>query len=362
MLRLFIMQSPIKSMRERWVESEKHLSAVQVTHIAGRITCVLICAIFAAAAISAYFGQGDLASVQAITRVVQASPITDIAERDREALSLKANVNLVMVPVTVTDRQGRLVMGLEKDNFAIYDRRDQQVIRYLSNEDAPVSLGIIFDTSSSMYGKLERSREAVIRFLRSANPDDEFFLIGFANRPELLVDFTNSVDEIQGQIARASPDGGTALLDAVYLGLDTMRRARHERKVLLIVSDGADNHSRYTIKEVWPVVTEAEVQIYAMGIFDDAPRTRAERMGPDLLAAITAITGGRTLPIRNLKKIGDATRELSIELRNRYLIAYSPRDLAHDGKWHKITVRVTPSNKNSRLRVYAKGGYYAPAQ
>jgi Ca-activated chloride channel family protein len=213
-----------------------------------------------------------------------------------------------------------------------------------------------------MYGKIERSREAVFQFLRSANPDDEFFLIGFADRPELLVDFTKSVDDIQNQISKATPDGATALLDAVYLGLSRMKDARNERKVLLIVSDGGDTHSRYTAREVLSAVAESNVQIYAMGIFDEAPRTKADRMGPDLLAALTNIAGGRTLPIRNLKKIRDAIGELSIELRNQYLIAYRPSNLTHDGKWHKISVKVTPPQNISRLRVYAKGGYYAPAE
>ena len=323
---------------------------------------ILARAIFVAGAMPICFGQSDPTVAHVTPRIIHTTPLAERGEREDVAGSLKANVNLVLVPVTVTDQQDRLVLGLEKDNFSIYDGHDQQVIRYLSNEDAPVSLGIVFDTSSSMYGKMERSREALLQFLLSANSDDEFFLIGFADRPELLVDFTNSVDDIQKQIAKANPDGGTALLDAIYLGLDTMRHAHHERKVLLIVSDGADNHSRYTMKEIWPVVAEAEVQIYAMGIFDDAPRTKAERMGPDFLAAITGITGGHTLPIHNLKKIGDATSKLSIELRNQYLLAYRPTDLAHDGKWHKIRVRVTPPKDSSRLRVYAKGGYYAPAE
>jgi Ca-activated chloride channel family protein len=187
----------------------------------------------------------------------------------------------------VTDQRDRVVIGLDKDNFSVFDGQEQQIIRHLSNEDAPISLGIIFDTSSSMYGKLERASEAVVQFLRTANPDDEFFLIGFTDRPELLLDFTSSVEDIENSISKVSPDGRTALSDAVYLGLDTMRRARNERKVLLIVSDGGENHSRYTIKEVWSVVKEAGVQISAMGIFDEAPRTNAERRGPDLLTAIT---------------------------------------------------------------------------
>jgi len=275
---------------------------------------------------------------------------------------LRAEADLVLVPVTVTDRLNRPVLGLQKDGFTVFDQRDRQVIRYFSTQDAPLSVGILFDTSSSMRGKIERSREAVVQFLRTSSPEDEFFLVGFNDRPELLVNFTDSVEAIQSQISNVKPEGRTALLDAVYLGLDQMKRARNERKVLLIISDGGDNHSRYNVREVGLVILEAGVQIYALGIFDEAPRTKAERMGPDLLSAITGITGGRTFSIHNLKKLGDATDKLAVELRDQYLIAYRPSDLAHDGKWHKISVRVTPLPDSSQLRVHAKGGYYALAR
>jgi Ca-activated chloride channel family protein len=323
----------------------------------------MLCVLLATAvAVPFCFGQADQADVYVTPRVVRGPAPGGVRLRYEETVPIKANVDLVLVPVTVTDQKDRLVVGLGKDNFRVYDGYDQQVIRCISAEDAPISLGIIFDTSGSMYGKMERSREAVVQFLRNANPDDEFFLIGVADRPELLVNFTSSVEAIQNGISKATPDGRTALLDAVYLGLNTMRRARHERKTLLIVSDGGENHSLYNFKEVWAVVMEAGVQIYTMGIFDEAPRTKAERMGPDLLAAITEITGGRVFPIHNLKKIGDATAKLSIELRNQYLIAYRPSNLAHDGNWHKISVQVRPPQNGSRLRVYAKRGYYAPAE
>ncbi len=265
----------------------------------------------------------------------------------------------MLVPVTVTDQKDHCVIGLQRDNFNVFDQGKQEVIRHLSSEDAPISVGIIFDTSDSMWGKIERSRDAVLQFLRASNPEDEFFLVGFNDRPERLVDFTTSVDEIQGALLKTKPDGTTALFDAIYLGLDQMKKARNKRKALLIVSDGGDNHSRYTIKEVSPVVREADVQIYALGIFDDAPRTSAERAGPDILRAITGVTGGKTIPIHNLKKIGDAITELSTELRNQYLIAYRPTLLAHDGKWHKITVRVTAPQPSLRLRAYTRAGYYA---
>jgi Ca-activated chloride channel family protein len=281
---------------------------------------------------------------------------------DRKVGPVKVDVDLVLVPVTVTDQSDRMVVGLQKGSFNILDQNHPELIRHFSSEDAPISLGIVFDMSDSMWGKIERSREAVIQFLRTSNPEDEFFLVGFSTRPERLVDFTSSVDEIQDAFSKVKPDGTTALFDAIYLSMDQMKKARNKRKALLIVSDGGDNHSRYTLKEIWSVVSEADVQIYALGIFDEAPRTKAERVGPDVLHAITEITGGRTFPIYTLKKIGSAVSELSLELRNQYLIAYRPTSLAHDGKWRKITVRVTPPATFRRLRVYARAGYYAPAE
>lgn len=352
-----VAQSPVCiPMNEVTEETE---SAIRWLSLVLSVTCFLLAA---ATAVPFCFGQGDQNDVHVTPRVVRGPAPDGVRPRYEEAAPIKANADLVLVPVTVTDQRDRLVIGLERDNFNIYDESTQQVIRHMSAEDAPLSLGIIFDTSSSMYGKMERSRDAVVQFLRSANPDDEFFLIGFADRPELLVDSTSSVEDIQDAISRANPEGTTALLDAVYLGLDTMRRARNERKVLLIVSDGGENHSRYNIREVFSDVREAGVQIYAMGIFDDAPRTNAERSGPDVLTAISGVTGGKVFAIHSLKKITDAANELAIELRNQYLIAYHPSPLAHDGKWHRISVRVTPPQNSPRLRIYAKEGYYAPAE
>jgi Ca-activated chloride channel family protein len=268
----------------------------------------------------------------------------------------------VLVPVTATDQKDREAIDLQKESFDILDQNSQELIRHFSSEDAAISLGIIFDTSDSMWGKIERSREAVVQFLRRSNSEDECFLVGFNDRPELLADFTSSVDEIQDAFLKVKPDGTTGLFDAIYLRLDRMKKARNKRKLLLIVPDGGDNHSRYTIKEVWSVVREADVQICALGTFDDAPRTKAERAGPDILRAVTGVTGGRTFPLYSLRKIGDAVAELSTELRNQYLIAYRPLNLAGDGKGHKITVRGTPPRSSLRLRVYARAGYYAPVE
>jgi len=322
---------------------------------------LLCAALFVQISVSVCAAQLDDPSPHITPRTQRALP-GEMSPSSEKSSSLKVDVDLVLVPVTVTDRKDHLVLGLEKDSFTVFEGANQQVIRHFSSEDAPISLGILFDTSSSMYGKMDRSREAVIQLLRSSNPSDEFFLIGFADRPESLVDFTSSVEAIQDRISRAVPDGLTSLLDAVYLGLDKMKDAHNKRKALLIVSDGGEDHSRYTTKDVWSVVLEAGVQVYAMGIFDEAPRTKAERMGPDLLGALTNVSGGRTFPIHSLKKIGDAANQLAIEMRNEYLIGYRPNPVAHDGRWHRVAIRVAPPHNSNHLHVYAKAGYYAPAQ
>lgn len=177
---------------------------------------------------------------------------------------LRANVSLVLVPVTVTDPLDRLVTGLEREHFAIYENKQRQEIRYLSSEDSPVSVGVIFDVSGSMSSKIERAREAVIEFLKAANPQDEFFMITFSEQPQIISGFTQSIEDIQSKLIFIAPKGRTALLDAIYLSVSKLREARHQRKALLIISDGGDNHSRYSEREIRSVVKEADALIYAV--------------------------------------------------------------------------------------------------
>jgi Ca-activated chloride channel family protein len=274
----------------------------------------------------------------------------------------KVDVDLVLVPVTITDPLNRLVTGLEKDNFALFEGDTKQDIRHFSSEDAPISLGVIFDLSGSMNDKIEKARDAVVEFFKTANPQDEFFMVTFADRPELLADFTQSVEEIQGKLVYSIPKGKTSLLDAIYLSLNKMKKAMHQKKALLIISDGGDNNSRYTENEIKSMVKEADVQIYAIGIFDMAPRTDEERLGPRLLADVTDVTGGRTFTIDNVNELADVASKIGIELRNQYVLGYRPRNPAHDGKWRKIKVKLNPPKGLPPLRVYNKTGYYAPRQ
>src|SRR5271157_2365031 len=239
---------------------------------------------------------------------------------------LRKDVDLVLVPVTITDPLNRLVTGLEKENFALTDNGKPQEIRHFSSEDAPISLGVIFDISGSMADKIDKSRQAVVEFFRTANPQDEFFLITFSEKPELLVDYTSSVEDIQDKLVYAVPKGRTALLDAIYLGMSRMRKAHYERKALLIISDGGDNHSRYTESEIKSMVREADVQIYAIGLFDSYFKTPEEREGPALLTDVTDVTGGRTFVINSPNELADVATKIGIELRNQYILGYRPTD------------------------------------
>src|SRR5438094_6365391 len=274
----------------------------------------------------------------------------------------KVDADLVLVPVTITDPMNRLVTGLDKENFNVYEGKEAQEIKHFSSEDAPVSLGVIFDMSGSMSSKIERAREAVIQFFRTANPQDEFFLITFADRPEEISDFTQSIDDLQGKLVFTIPKGRTALLDAIYLGVSKMREAKYPKKSLLIISDGGDNHSRYTEGEIKSLVKEADVMIYSIGIYDHYFQTEEERLGPQLLGDVSELSGGRAFTIDNPNDLGDVATKIGIELRNQYVLGYRPKNPGHDGKWQKIKVKLVPPKGLPPLRVYAKTGYYAPSQ
>jgi len=274
----------------------------------------------------------------------------------------KVAVDMVLVPVTITDPLNRFVTGLDRQNFNLFEGKDQQEIKTFSSEDAPVSIGVVFDMSASMSSKIGRAREAVMEFFKTANPQDEFFLIAFADKPEEISDFTSSVDDIQGRLAYTMPRGRTALLDAIYLGVSKMRQAKYPKKAMLIISDGGDNHSRYTEGEIRSLVKEADILIYAIGLYDHYFRTEEERLGPNLLSDVTELTGGRAFTIDNPNDLADVSTKIGIELRNQYVLGYRPKNPVRDGKWRKIRVKISPPKGLPPLKVYAKTGYYAPTE
>ncbi len=276
--------------------------------------------------------------------------------------SILVNADLVLVPLTVTDPQNRLVTGLDKDNFQLFDSSTQQTIKSFATEDAPLSIGIVFDLSGSMQSKFVRARKALSEFLRTCNPQDEFFVVGFNDRPAVLVDYTSDVEDVEARMVMLRPENRTALIDAVYLAVNKLRVAKYTRKALLIVSDGGDNRSRYTEGELTRAVRESEVQIYSIGIFDAYAPTTEEQNGPELLHQLSEATGGRLFQVHDVQDLSDIAERISEELRNEYVLGYTPSDRRHNGVWRKVSVRLLPPPGLPVLTVHNREGYYAPSQ
>ena len=278
--------------------------------------------------------------------------------------SIRVDSTLVLVPVSVTDPLNRFVTGLEQKHFRVFEDKVEQEISQFSSEDAPLSIGIVFDTSGSMGSKLQKSRLAVAQFLRTANPDDEFFLVQFNERPQLVLPFTRNTEEIQNRLTFTQSRGRTALLDGIYLAMNQMRKAHNPRKAILIISDGGDNSSRYTESEIKNSVREADVQIYAIGIYDPigSRRTAEELSGPSLLTEVAEQTGGRMFPVENLNELPDIAAKIGIELRNQYVLGYRPTNGERDGKYRHISVKLVQPRGLPPLKAFYRLGYYAPSQ
>jgi Ca-activated chloride channel family protein len=260
-------------------------------------------------------------SAQSQGPVQPTKPETTTGKKPGEGI--KVDVNLALVNVTVTDPLNRLVTGLERENFRVFEDGTEQEIVTLSSEDVPVSIGLVFDMSGSMSDKVDKARQAAVQFMRTANPLDQFFLVSFNDRAELTSGFTSSVEELQTRMMFTASRGRTALLDAVYLGLSQMRGAHNAKRALLIISDGGDNHSRYNESDVKNFLKEADCQLYAIGIYDPIgirSRTSEELNGPSLLSEMTEMTGGRVFPVANIGELPDIAAKIGMELRNQYVL------------------------------------------
>jgi Ca-activated chloride channel family protein len=277
---------------------------------------------------------------------------------------IQLDVDLALLNVTVTDPYNRLVTGLEPDNFRVYEDNIEQEVVTFSAEDVPISIGVIFDFSGSMSNKVGKAREAAVQFFKTANPQDEFFLVSFNERAELSSSFTNSVEDLQSRMMLTAPRGRTALLDALYLGLSQMRGAHNAKRALLILSDGGDNHSRYNESDIKRLVKEADTQLYAIGIFDpigSRNRSPEELNGPSLLSEVTEMTGGRVFNVEKLEELPDIASKIGMELRNQYVLGYRPSNKAHDARWRKVKIKLRAPKGLPPLSVYSKTGYYAPS-
>ena len=303
----------------------------------------------------------DDSKVEIVPRAKRGEAVSPDAPRG----NIRVDSTLVLIPVTVTDPLNRFVTGLDRENFRIFEDKSEQKVTHFASEDAPLSVGVVFDTSGSMGSKLDKSRQAVAQFFKTANPEDEFFLVQFNDRPEMVVDFTTHLEEIQNRLTFTQSKGRTALLDAVYLALHNMKKGKNPRKALLIISDGGDNSSRYTESEIKSLVREADVQIYAIGIFESMAsrgRTPEELAGPSLLTEIAEQTGGRQFSVENLNELPDVAAKIGIELRNQYIIGYTPSNAERDGKYRRVQVKLVQPRGLPPLRAFWRLGYYAPTK
>ena len=292
-------------------------------------------------------------------------PDVEVRRSPINTTPIQMDVDRVIVPVTVTDPYDRIVTGLSEDNFEIYDDKVRQKILSFTTEDAPISVGMVFDTSGSMSDKIQKSKEAALEFFKTSNPEDEFMLISFSNRPYLVSAFTDNYENILDRMLFVKAGGRTSLLDAIYLGLSRMKKSDTSRKALLVISDGGDNHSRYTERDIKRAVKESDVQIYAIGIFEslaDRDRTPEEAAGPSLLSELANISGGRMFSVEDPSELPDIAEKISIQLRNQYVIGYKPSNLLRDGRWRRIKVKLHPPRGLPPLQTYARTGYYAPTQ
>jgi Ca-activated chloride channel homolog len=306
--------------------------------------------------------QSGLDDVHVTPRSLAPSPSLSSAGLTAGLQVIKKDVNLVLVPVSVIDPMQRIVVGLRSDNFQVFEGKKAQEIRHFSSEDAPVSVGIILDTSGSMRDKLERVREAIHQFCRSANVQDEFFMITFSDSPRLAKDFTSDPDAIESELLFTRANGRTSLLDAIYMGVGKMKEAKYPRKALLIISDGGDNHSRYSEHDIREAVRESDVVVYSIGTFDRYVPTQEELMGPTLLSEIAEPTGGQAFTISSPTEMPDIAKLIGTALRTQYVLGYRPEDVPRDGKWHKINVKLKLPKQLAFLHAHWKMGYYATAQ
>lgn len=267
-------------------------------------------------------------------------------QRPAEPRTLNVDVDLVLVNATVTMPNGQFVTNLDKQNFQIWEDRVEQKIEYFSAEDIPLSVGIIFDASGSMNPFLGMARNAAVTFLKMGNRTDEYFLIEFNDKPKITVPFTSEVAKLQNKLLFIPAKGSTALYDAIYLGMDTVRQGMHPKKALLVITDGEENHSRYSFSNVRDFVREQSVQIFAIG--PDAP-----------ISTLAEMTGGRSFDA-SFRDLEDICLKIGVELKNQYILGYRSTNETKDGRWRKVQLKVNPPRGLPKLNVRGKTGYYAP--
>jgi VWFA-related protein len=304
-----------------------------------------------------------LAAQEAPVKIVPRVRPGPLPEAETHAPQLRVDASLVLIPVQVTTDTGAPLLALPKNRFHVFEEGVEQPIAYFAAGDAPVSVGIVFDSSASMREKMRQATAAAAQFFRAANREDEFFLVEFNDRPKLVLPFTPDAALVASEIAHTPTRGRTALFDAVHLALENMAGGRHSRRALLVFSDGEDNRSRRTFSQVRSATFESEVQIYAIGIFDpegQRRRTPEDARGPQLLEQLARESGGRHHRVDRLGDLPEIAERVGREMRSQYLLGYHPANPDRDGKYRKVTVRIEDAPAGARI--FHRQGYYAPAQ
>ncbi len=264
----------------------------------------------------------------------------------------RASVDLVLVPVTVTDRLNRYIVDMKVEDFQVFENKVEQEIIYFGTGKSPVSVGFILDISGSMKDNIASARNSIVRFLEQGDPRDEFFLVTFNNRTAIAQDFTPRGSNVRDKIVFANPKGSTALFDAVYVGLEKMRDAMHPKRALIVVTDGEDNSSRYTFNEVRDMARESPVQIYVIG-------ERGEvGYGAGVIKELVRLSGGRPFFPTSLTQLDYFADLIHTELRSQYVLGYRSTDRSPGDDWRKIKVKLNPGEDlPPKLRLRHKPGY-----
>ncbi len=288
-------------------------------------------------------------------RVPQDQPKVSLTPREKRATAnsnIRLDVKMILVPITVMDLTDKPVENLAPNAFRVFEDDVEQRIVSLSKEEGPVSVGFVFDASSSMKNRMDRSVAAIQQFLETNMPGDEYFLVRFADQPSLVTGFTSNPDDILRELAAIQPQGWTSLNDAICLGVHQMKHAKNSRRALFVLTDGGDNNSRYTESEVKHLVVESDVRTYSVGLFER----------PRFLEKLAAQTGGQAVWAHSLKDLPEAIERISREFRNQYMIGYSSNNPQNDGKYRKVKVELIESPFHKALHLFWRRGYFAPPE
>jgi len=289
--------------------------------------------------------------------------VWDVVPRP-SSVAIRVDGDLVLINAVVTDEHGTPVPNLDQGRFRLLEDGHEETIKYCMGQDGPVSIGLVLDTSRSMGDTLDAVKKAAIRFINTGNPSDEYFLLAFRNQPQIIVPFTSDADRLMLAIGSVDAGGSTALLDALYLAMQEVRRGKYPRKALLVLSDEIDNHSRYSKQETRRLAQEADYPVYAMNLWQpprSGNRYAIQRQDPGLLEEIARPTGGRTLTVRELRRLIPTAELISAEIRHEYVLAYTPSNRQMDGKLRHVRLRVDPTEVH-HFKVSYRSAYRAPLQ